>query len=29
MSDYEIISIILNVLGLLILLATYIATKSK
>ena len=29
MNDYEIISIILNVLGLLILLATYIATKSK
>lgn len=29
MSDFEIISLILNVLGLLILLATYIATKSK
>ena len=29
MSDYEIISIILNALGLLILLATFIATKSK
>lgn len=29
MSDYEIISLIFDVLGLLILLATYIATKSR
>ena len=29
MSDYEVVSLIFDVLGLLILLATYIATKSR